>query len=125
MAMPSHVTYLLASLIFTALTHNFHHLFLSPEKQRAFDSTITFRPYSQDAGYTILTITTFGTCLINDTPTWVGCGIVLPGLFEGGTEIREVEASLVRLGWLRVGYHICTIFVLLCLKALMSQSIYP
>ena len=120
MSLPTKIIYLITFLISTTLIHNFKHLVLSPETQRAFDSTITIYPYSrpslQESG--ILTITTFGECRVNDTQVDMGCSVAIRNLFDRGIHLinyveEEERRVLSRLWWLRVGFHICKNITLL------------
>ena len=120
MTMSTKIIYLIAFLISTLLIHNFKHLVLSPETERAFDSTITTYPYSrssiQESG--VLTITTFGDCRVNDTEVDIGCSVAIRDLFDRGIHLikyvkEEERRVLSRLWWLRVGLNICKYFTLM------------
>jgi len=130
MSMPTKIIYLITFLISTTLIHNFKHFVLSPETERAFDSTITIYPYSrpsiQESG--MLTITTFGDCRVNDTQVDIGCSVAVRDLIDRGPYLTghkgtgEERWVLGRLWWLRVGFHICKYLTLL--SSSVSQSTY-
>lgn len=132
MTMSTKIIYLITFLIFTILIHNFKHFVLSPETERAFNSTITIYPYSrpsiQESG--ILTITTFGDCRVNDTQVETRCSIAIRDLFDRGAYLLEYQEEgterrvLSRLWWLRVRFHICKYISPLC-RLLNRRRLMP